>query len=216
MYFYSGREVTTSYAKAILPSVILAYIVPTVLMYVPWNDIIITQNIIAFWQFAPILVNVVMWIFSFALNDSSSSKVGSTDIKYLNRIYGTAAFIAATNHIATVYICLTSSDPQSSLSYVFLPNKTIWNTSTALGIHWIFQCDWWGTFGSSFLWCWLSIFDMYRLEGRSSFVNIVQIFIIIGLSTVVVGPGAMIAGVWYWREAKLVSLERTAGEAKTR
>jgi hypothetical protein len=218
-YFYSGREVTTSYAKAILPSVILAYLVPTFLMYIPWDDVVLLQNLTAFWQFGPLLVNVLMWIFSYALRDPSttaSNRVSGTDIKHLNRIYATSALVTAVNHIGTLYICLTSSNPQLSLSYVFLPNKDIWKTTTALGVHWIFQCDWWGTFVSSFLWCWLSIFDVQRLAGYSSVASVVQAFIIIALSTVVVGPGTMVAGVWYWREAKLVGLERSIGKAKTR
>lgn len=217
-YLKSGREVSLRYAKAILPSVVLVYCIPTVAMFLPWGNVPLTQALTAFWQPAPLLVNVAMWIFALALASSSSSSSSPTtaraaaDLKHLNRIYLVAFLVTAATHVGTMFVCLTSSDPQLSLSYVFLPNRETWKASTTLGLHWIFQWDAWFIFGSALFCCWISVWDVQRALGVSSLAASIRALVAIVVLTVLVGPGATMAGVWYWREAGMAYIEEQAKE----
>jgi len=215
-YFRSGRKVSLPYAKTILPAAILGYLVPTIAMYWPWNNIVLKQNLTAFWQFAPLIVNVLMWIFAFAFSMSAvtaekESPKAPADLKHLNRIYLFAGLIPAINHITTLLLCITSSNPQLSLRYVFLPISTPRLTSPTLDLHYIFQCDEWWSFGPSLLWCWLAVFDVQRLNGSLSVLGMAKAGWRIAAGAVVLGPGATMATVWWWREEMLVRLE---GEGK--
>jgi len=225
-YLRSGREVSLGYAKVILPSVVLVYCIPTIAMFLPWNDVQLTQALTAFWQPAPLLVNVAMWIFALVFaasgppgeaNPKGPPTRGTADLKHLNRIYLTAFLVSAAAHVGTMYVCLTSSNPQLSLSYVFLPNRDTWKASTTLGLHWIFQWDAWYIFGSALVCCWLSVWDVQRALGVSGIAASLKALVAIGMLTVLVGPGATMAAVWYWREAEMVYVEeRFGGKPKTR
>jgi hypothetical protein len=116
--------------------------------------------------------------------------------------------MAGINHLATLYICWTSTNPQLSFAYVFLPNRDIWTQSTTAGLHYIFQIDWWGCFVPTLIWCWMSVYDVHRLLlGGASAAQLVKwAVLIVGLS-VALGPGGMLAVVWSWREDRLVMIE---------
>lgn len=226
-YLASGREVHLGFAKAILPSVVLVYCIPTIAMYLPWASADLTQNLIAFWQAAPPLVNVSMWILSLVLGPPSPAPSASSsgrrptpstgaDLKHLNRIYLAAFAISAAAHVGTAYVCLASADPRLSLSYVFLPSRDRWTASTTFGLHWIFQWDAWFIFASSLASCWVAVWDVQRGLGVSGLAGPVTALVVIGLGAVVVGPGAAMAAVWHWREKKMVLIEqRFRGKPKT-
>jgi hypothetical protein len=210
-YFRSGRFIMVRCAKAILPSVILGYIIPTIAMYYPWNNNFLQQNMIAFWQFAPLVVNILTFILElyYFMNENLKGVViENPDVKYLNRIYIFAGAITAINHIGTLLICLTSSNPQLSLRYVFLPDSSKRLISTTLDVHYIFQIDEWWSFGPSLIWCWIAIFDIQRLNGSLSVLGMAKVALGIAAGTLLLGPGATMALVWYRREEMLVQLER--------
>ncbi|ORY70495.1 uncharacterized protein BCR38DRAFT_481626 [Pseudomassariella vexata] len=189
-YYQSGRALDLLSAKSILPATVLAYLIPTIAMYIPFQDPSITQNLIAFWQITPL-------------------RIGA-DRKYLNQIYYAAFVVTAVTHLVLVYICLTSNDPQTKLGYVFLPSKETLKDGVTMGLHYIFQWDFWGIAGSSLLWCWFVVFDVQRLLGSSSVCGVAQAGLVIGVMAVVLGPGAAMAAVWKWKEDKLVGIEEKA------
>lgn len=211
-YYSQGREVPIGYARAILPAALLGYLAPTVaLYYVPWGDIKTVQYMTALWQPFPVFICVLLLVLSVFLSSSPSPSAANKkdgDVRYLKIVYLVAGLVAAGVHVHTVYACVTSSDPWLTFSYVFLPNKGLWKGSMALGLHYIFQQDFWGAYGASLFWCWLVVYDVQRLlTGKPTLVQLVQAVLGIGFVTLVAGPGTAIVTVWNWREDKLVMLE---------
>ncbi|KAI0179249.1 hypothetical protein GGR52DRAFT_535478 [Hypoxylon sp. FL1284] len=209
-YYRQGRQVPLSYAKALLPATLLGYLVPTAaLYYVPWGDVKTVQYMTALWQPFPLFVGAALLIFSFVVpvSPSEASKKDG-DVRYLKRVYLVAGLVSAAVHISTVYTCVTSSDPKLSLSYVLLPDKSIWKDSMASGLHYIFQWDFWGAFAASLLWCWIVVYDVLRLLiGKPSAIQLVQMVLGIGFVALVAGPGTAMVMVWNWREDRLVMIE---------
>ena len=224
-YFQSGREVPLKYAKTILPSVLLLYLVPTVAMYLPWNNAELTQNLTAFWQPAPLLVNILLLALSAIVGNTPPSSIKTSevkptstrgaDIKHLNRIYLSVFLVTAITHISTLFICLTSANPKLSFKYIFVPDRQTWMSTTTLGLHYIFQWDFWGIFLSSLIWCWMSVLDIQRIMGCQSFLAGLKSFVIMSLGSVLIGPGAVMAIVWWWREAKLEEIEQMLSKPKS-
>ncbi|KAI1408441.1 hypothetical protein F5Y13DRAFT_172453 [Hypoxylon sp. FL1857] len=208
-YYFQGREVPSGYARALLPSVVLGYLVPTVaLYYVPWSDVKMVQYLTAFWQPSPIYVSALLLLFSFLVPSSSPSAVAKNgDVKYLKRVYLVAGLVSTVTHVSTLYFCLTSDNPQLSLSYVFLPNRASWKDSMALGLHYIFQVDFWGAFGAALFWCWLATYDVLRILGKPGVGDLVKTVLGLAFFTLVAGPGTTIALVCNWREDRLVMIE---------
>ncbi|KAI0833112.1 hypothetical protein F5Y06DRAFT_182414 [Hypoxylon sp. FL0890] len=208
-YYFQGREVPSSYARALLPATVLGYLVPTVaLYYVPLSDVKTVQYLTAFWQPSPIYVSVLLLLFSF-LAPSSSPSTGAKngDVKHLKRVYLIAGLVSAVAHVSTLYSCLTSDNPQLSLSYVFLPNRALWKDSMTLGLHYIFQIDFWCAFGAALFWCWIVVYDILRILGKPGVGDLVKTVLGIGFVTILAGPGTTIAMVCDWREDRLVMIE---------
>ncbi|KAI0383242.1 hypothetical protein F5Y04DRAFT_31274 [Hypomontagnella monticulosa] len=209
-YYSEGREVSAGYAKSLLPAVVLGYLIPTAAMfYVPLSDITTVQNIIAFWQPAPIYVSVLLLVFSLFVPSSPSGSAANknADVKHLKRVYLLVGLVAAVSHATTVYKLLTSDSAQLAFEYVFLPNRATWKDSMALGLHYIFQLDFFGAFGSTLIWCWLAVYDVLRILGKPSALDLIKTFLGIAFVTVVAGPGTAIVMVWNWREDRLVMIE---------
>ncbi|XXH03897.1 hypothetical protein Hte_010305 [Hypoxylon texense] len=210
-YHYRGREVPIGYARALLPTVLLGYLLPTVaLWYIPWDDIKTVQYVTAIWQPFPLFICVLLFVFSVFMSSSQSAvNKRDGDIPHLKRVYLVAGLVATAVHVHTVYTCVTSSDPRLSLSYVFLPVRGLWRDSMALGLHYIFQWDFWGAYGASLFWCWLVVYDVQRLLiGKPSLVQLIQMVLGIGFVTLIAGPGTAIVAVWYWREDRLAMIEK--------
>ncbi|KAI0143860.1 hypothetical protein F4776DRAFT_675466 [Hypoxylon sp. NC0597] len=208
-YYFQGREVPSGYARAVLPATVLGYLVPTVaLYYVPWGDIKTVQYLTAFWQLSPLYASALLVLLSFFTPSSSSSAVAKNgDVKHLKRVYLVLGLVSAVSHISTLYFCLTSGNPQLSLSYVFLPNRASWKDSMALGLHYIFQIDFFGAFGATLFWCWLVVYDVLRILGKPGVGDLVKTVLGLTFSALVTGPGTTIAMVCSWREDRLVMIE---------
>ncbi|KAH8601823.1 hypothetical protein B0O99DRAFT_607532 [Bisporella sp. PMI_857] len=212
-YHNDGRAISLPYAKALLPATIVTYLLPTILMYVPFQNIETTQNIIAFWQVAPLLVSPVIVIFSFfftaSLPPQPASRAGKPagepeDVRHLNASYLAAFLVAASVHLYAVYAILASSSPRLGFSYVFLPNGATWDQTRSLGLHWIFQWDAIGIAAGSLVWAYAVIYDArWRLKDLSAGAVVTDL-LVIGVASVVVGPFAVVAAVWWWREGRLV------------
>lgn len=136
------RQMRPGYAVALLPATALGYLVPTLAVYAHgyWGgDLDVTQGLIAFWQPAPLLMEVLLVMFAsiFALYPPSLSSSPKTktenssrqnnDVPHLKRLYLFAGIVSAITHVGVLYSIYTaSSDSRLSFSYVFLPNRTTW------------------------------------------------------------------------------------------
>jgi hypothetical protein len=134
-YLTQGRALERGQAKALLPALVIGYLVPTIALYIPWGDADVTQNLTALWQVSPAIPNLLLPLFSsFAASGANSDSERAGDVKYLKRIYLAIGIVSMVTQFATFYVCLTSDNPELTLSYVFLPNKSMWKESTVLGL----------------------------------------------------------------------------------
>ncbi|KAI0468085.1 hypothetical protein F4859DRAFT_491537 [Xylaria cf. heliscus] len=208
-YFAGGRSVSLPYARGLLLSISIGYLLPTLAMYLPGLSVSTTQFLVFLWQPSPGFVNILLFTASLVLPGASPrDTTKAPDVKHLKRTYLAAGAVCAVNHFVTLYICATSQNPQLSFSYVFLPDRSTMELSTTAGLHYIFQVDWWGCFLPTLLWAWVSVYDVHRLLlGGAGFANLAKWAVyIVGLS-VALGPGGMLAVVWSWREDRLVAIE---------
>lgn len=208
-YYRAGRAVSLPYARGLLFSVIVGYLVPTLAMYIPGLSASTAQLLTFIWQPAPMFVNILLLLSSLLLSSTAPRGARNPDIKHLKRVYSAAGIISAINHVVTLYVCSTSTNPQLSLSYVFLPNRNAWTQSTTAGLHYMFQIDWWFCFAPTLLWCWIAVYDVHRLllGGKVSTSHLATWAVYIVVLTVALGPGGMLSVVWSWREDRLVMIE---------
>jgi hypothetical protein len=102
---------------------------------------------------------------------------------------------------------LFSANPAHSFTHMFLHPTSHSSAEMTLvqGMLAIFQADFWIIFASSVLWAHLAILDAKRV-GLTD-VNVWMAGVLLVLETVLVGPGAVVSGVWYWREGRMVDAE---------
>lgn len=219
-YYTTGRAVRLPIAQALIPALVLGFLGPTFLMYMPG---IFTKDQlmiwIAFWQFTPIVVNVLLFIFTglvslvedMSSTSTSPSKQTTKDVPYLKAVYGTAIIASVAVHVFVLYEIFTT--PSLSFSSVFIPDFQKALSSMTQGLHYIFQWDWVLIAVSQLLWVVLNVVQLKTL-GVKTLGLASDVLLIIALA-VVLGPGGAIALAWWWREDRLVELER-ADSGKTK
>lgn len=205
-------------AKALLPASLLLFALPTAAMYYPWTNPRLAQNLIALWQVAPVLLNAGIWLLAstvYKSNQTPENKTTTTRQQTtltLRRLYNTAILVAAASHFYTLYTIFTSQNKSLTLSNVFLPLNDISTGDVGTGLFQIFQWDFWLIFGSSRLWCALVVYDVQKQQhGKVNFKKFLAYYVLANNLEFVVGPGAVLAGVWRWREERLVEIEAEAG-----
>ncbi|KAF2031376.1 hypothetical protein EK21DRAFT_63224 [Setomelanomma holmii] len=219
-YFHTGRTVPLPYARLILPSTILLYLLPSLAIFYPGNSIDTLQTILAWWQVTPIFVNVPLWFASpFISSAPATGKAKEADTGYLKAIYYTIFLISTASHWVTIFFVTSSENPDMSLLRVFVPSPARWLISYDNGLLWIFQWDWIICALMYLVPAFVAICDLQRLLpdlDTDSLSDRMQMAVYIVLAlTVLGGPGAAISGVWGWREEQMVLVEeRAEAEAK--
>lgn len=216
-YFASGREIPLSYATALLPAGLLGYLVPTIAMYVPGLDATTRQNVVAFWQFSPIVANLLVVAFGLMAPTPAASKEKGSDVPHIKGLFFVTGVVSAVAHVLIVAWCASSFDPKQSLAYVFLPNAATRKDGFAIGAHYLFQVDWWGCWASTLLWLWICVVDVARLQrGSVSAGGLVKSALVISSLALITGPGTVVSIIGYWREEKLVLLESGRGASTSK
>ncbi|KAK7894825.1 hypothetical protein LTR67_005564 [Exophiala xenobiotica] len=199
-----SRRVPLAYAKALLPALIIGYLVPTILMFLPYSEenYWTTQGTVALWQPSPWFVNAILWACSsfYARSGTEAEESVSTlaDVKYLGSIYSVAFIASAIAHVVTMSVCLFSGDWQHSFGHVFVPDNITHDTPLSDALRMIFQVDFWIISAASLVWAYVAVWDLKRI-GKTN-VSLIQTAAAILLGSIVVGPAAAVTGVWYWRE----------------
>lgn len=208
----ASRHVPIRYAKALLPSLLVGYLLPTLAMYLPFPDpdLSLTQGLIALWQIAPLLVNLLLLGISTAyIKEATPPRQNprpATDyVKYLNRLYITCFTISAAAHIATIATCLSSS-PQLSLTEALIRVPIPDRLSLVGGLRYIFQADFWIIFAAALGGSFLTLWDLKR-TGHSD-LSLWKAVLVMVVGVFCVGPAAVVAGVWYIREGIMASKEK--------
>jgi hypothetical protein len=194
----------------------LFFVVPTIAMFIPGHSLDALQASIAFWQFGPIFVNIPLWIISyFPSAQSPASKFKTADLPHLKILYAFCFALCVVVHLCTIYGISTSANPDVTFAKVFVPSTYTWADSFDWGLLYVFQWDWviWGL--CMVISAWVAVCDVQRVtKGEVTYESLLGSFIVVMAIAVGGGPGAAMAGVWYWREEKLAALEGGSGMKK--
>ncbi|KAH7026221.1 uncharacterized protein B0I36DRAFT_155436 [Microdochium trichocladiopsis] len=140
------------------------------------------------------------------------------DVFYLKTYYLMVGMLCFVVHAYVLYQIHTdgylATDTGSHVTWgsVFVPSQAAWKDSVHAGLHYIFQWDAIGIFGTSWTWSCVKAWDVLRVTPGQSGGEVVKTVLLITVANVVIGPGAALMAVWYWRENKLVELAaREAG-----
>ncbi|KAF2488538.1 hypothetical protein BU16DRAFT_545529 [Lophium mytilinum] len=203
-----SQRIPTSYAKALLPSLIIGYILPTFFMYLPFPDpgLNITQGTIALWQVSPIIVNVLLFFISTTMGKEPATPKATASqspgtLKYLDLIYITCFAITASTHIAVVTICLLSSSPQMSLKHALWRVPLGNEIAMSEALHYIFQVDFQIIFTAMVAGSFLTLWDLKRV-GRMD-ISLASAATMMTMGVLCVGPAATAIAVSYVREGML-------------
>lgn len=200
------------YARLILPSTILIYLIPTLAIFLPGQSPERLQIIVAFWQFTPIFVNIPLWFAAPFVSEpaiTTKGKAKTADLPHLKVLYYVLFFISMASHWYAIFGIVASETPGVTLKRVFLPSTATWLTSMDMGLLWIFQWDWLIIAIMCILPSIVAVFDVQRFvpeidtdsDRLSKGVYIVIALVALG------GPGAALAAVWGFREEQLVVIE---------
>lgn len=201
-----SRLISKSVARAILPALLLGYVFPTILVFLPIKDLKVRQNTTIIWYLWPVHVSAATLFLArfYRRSDlSGPSKIARykrDELVYLRRVHLITFSITSIVHVSTVYLCLRS--PTFSLSQIFIPS--FWTSSLQSlqeqDVN-MFRLDMLIFIVASLVWLIFSMGDITRI-GLST-VSWGKAAILISLGSFVIGPGAMAAAVWYWRELVL-------------
>lgn len=161
----------------------------------------------------PVVIGLITRLFSWMIRRSQPrTKYTSTGTgKNLKTMYLITGLIAAAVHLTVVFNCITSKD--LSLASIFLPSSDSFTPKDiGHGVFIFFQYDFLLCTLGFLIWGSVTMWDLYRF-GLSSISPLVAVGGILAASAVL-GPGATIAGVWFWREQATSGAAWKSGDNK--
>ncbi|UDD62521.1 hypothetical protein AFCA_009834 [Aspergillus flavus] len=208
-YFsWTTRSLPESTAKVILPAVAAGYILPTMLLFFPIDNAQTRQSVVAVWQPAPVFVVIMTELLSRAIecigrgrqakpdSPSADERIDS-DLPYLSVLYTTTCIISASLHMSLIFSCLLSEN--LSLTRLFFPVDSFAPVaSLADGASTFLKNDFLLVTASTFVWCWVSVWDLYRVGISNVSPLSASVGLLAGFAGI--GPGATAAAIWFWRE----------------
>jgi hypothetical protein len=201
-----NREVPTQSAVSLIWANMIGYTFPTILMFSPWSDPYSVQNFEALWQFSPMLVPLLCNIFGgfYSRNNNHGqtprkAKQAFPDLPHLKKLYVVSGLLGLSLHVYCIAKIVTSSD--LSLTSVFWPDFTAQPKTLGEGLRALFLADFWGFEAATYGWLCMAVWDVKRV-GRTR-VDIRKASALIAVASLIVGPGAAMSAVWYWREGAL-------------
>ncbi|KAI0136167.1 FAD-binding domain-containing protein [Xylariales sp. AK1849] len=203
-----SRVVPTYAAKALLPANLIGYILPTVLMFIPWKSPVTMQSFEALWQVAPMLVAPLIgimsafygWLKPLTPEEKRPQTASSeaADMPYIRRLYIIIFAMGAILHWYVLSKLMSSTDPDLTVASVFIPDFSATPKTLGQGMRNVFMADLIGFYAASYVWCCSAIWDLRRVGRTQADVGKASI-VILGLN-LIVGPGAAMSATWYWRE----------------
>ncbi|GAB7352388.1 hypothetical protein MBLNU459_g2821t1 [Dothideomycetes sp. NU459] len=201
-----NRVIKVQYAKSLIWAIMLGYATPTVLMFLPWKDPNTIQTFETLWQISPLLVPLISGVLSYYFtkrHDLKSvppiAKRVFPDVAHLEILYTLSGILGFLLHV----YCLARISSSRELSFV----SVFWSDFSAApkalgeGIKDVFLADFWGFQVATYAWLCMAVWDVKRM-GRTS-VDTWKASALIALGSFVIGPGATMSMVWYWRERVL-------------
>ncbi|KAH8890413.1 FAD binding domain-containing protein [Thozetella sp. PMI_491] len=213
----SGRPVDAASAKAVLPALAVGYIVPSILMMTPYKNVSVWQSCIAAWQVAPLLVSPLTSLFASAIrwfegpkkpDPKELDQLSNDDVPHLLSTYSFTLWSTATVHLATLaYIAVS---PGMSFSSVFFNLQSPFGPlkgDAVEGISSFFKYDLIGYVGYMLVSSLYSVYEMRRL-GYVTTAEAGRAALAVVGSVPLLGPGAMMAGTWAWKERAISTLSK--------
>ncbi|KAK4891341.1 hypothetical protein LTR27_009995 [Elasticomyces elasticus] len=202
-----SREVPIQYADSMIWAVIMGYTIPTIVLFLPWSHPFTLQNIESFWQISPLLVPLFCTILAFfhpsqrsgAFQQPRKATESFHDLHSLKRLYIIAGGGGALFHMYCVGMVI--HDPELTLSSVFWPDFSTQEKTLGEGVKFMFLIDVWALELATYIWSCQAVWDLKRV-GRAN-AHIPKAMALIAAGTAILGPGAAVCTVWYWRETRL-------------
>ncbi|KUJ19502.1 FAD/NAD(P)-binding domain-containing protein [Mollisia scopiformis] len=193
-----NRLVQVSYAKTVLPAIIIGYCIPTAATYWPTSSLSTLQSWNYVWQFFPVLIVGFHGLFARCVKDTTDVdkyKNVKADLPYLRSAYIFSAIVSAGMYW---YVYAVTPIPFLDIFFKDLADsRRAMHTLTEI-IGTMLKFDEIFCFLSSAVWTLLCFRDL-KSERRlkTSWFNVLGAM---ALSTVLLGPGASFALMWWWRE----------------
>ncbi|KAF1850137.1 FAD/NAD(P)-binding domain-containing protein [Cucurbitaria berberidis CBS 394.84] len=203
-----GRHIPSSTARGLLPSIVLGYVAPMLLMFIP-TTISHFQGSAVMWQFAAISISFLVFAFSKSLapGKQGSSDSYSSDAPHLLKAYKASFLFSLLYHFFTISYVLCSRDPAISFSrLIFAAHNSpgSWNDSRE-GIFSFMKQELLFSALAMALYGMYNIFDLRR-RGLITTDEAVSVSVKFLGGQLVLGPGAALVGLWWWREKKILSI----------
>ncbi|KAK5207798.1 hypothetical protein LTR72_007405 [Exophiala xenobiotica] len=209
-----NREVPIQYAKSLVYAIMIGYTLPTILMYIPWKDPSTVQNLESLWQPSPMFVPLICGILGCfyvkrqkVIQVSRTAKETFPDVAHLKRVYVVTGALGFLLHVYCLAKILSSAD--LSLTSVFWPDFTAQPKAFGEALRSIFLADFWGFHIATYVWLCMAAWDLKRM-GRAN-VDIGKASALIAVGSLIIGPGATMSAVWYWRESALAKTSFAIG-----
>lgn len=209
------RFVPHSFSKAIIPALVLGFIVPSALMaasttFTREYD----QEVVAFWQISPALTSWVAESISGTLSGPNKGAAGGKkapledyqglDLAGLKRLYNVLFVVASAAHTAILLALVWT--PGLSVVDAFVPvapGRPVADIAEGLGI--FLKFDLLLVVASMLVWCLINIVEMRRVGSVG--VSFFRGFGLLMAGCVFLGPGAAFVAFWKRREMKMAMPE---------
>ncbi|KAH7074440.1 hypothetical protein BKA63DRAFT_513030 [Paraphoma chrysanthemicola] len=208
-----GRYVPKATARALLPAVYLGYLVPTILLFVPSIPVSIKQDLVLEWQFTAILVSILLLAIAkvYAKFDPASIYDIYTldDVPYLVTAYKfTFVFSVAYHAMFLAFVLVAGGHPVLSFTRLFVPSYNSpeqFPDSQETAMFTFLKLDFLFTFLAMVLYGLYSIYEL-RYKGLATTKQVLLACALFIPAQVVVGPGAAVTALWWWRELCMAKL----------
>jgi hypothetical protein len=203
------RYVHKKYAQALLPTLIIAYVVPTLFILFFAQKFQSFGDLILAWQLFPIMVPLVHYLLAQSFTETASDDRLNNpwaDLPYLRLIYAVSGLIAASGHW---YVNLTG--PLSLLSSISLGLSRVWAKPDSMGDAWsvLLVLDILALNGSMGILVLLHFRDL-KAVGRLD-VGWTKLILSYGTLTIMCGSGAASVAAWAYRDEILARRPELSG-----
>lgn len=189
------RLTKLNYSLAVLPTLLLAYAIPTYAMLY-WSTLSGRQTWLFFWQMFPIWMSLTQRMIAFLIPntyDSDRLQAPKRDLPVMRYTIGSLVTISA-----SVWIWINATSPYSVTTMFFpeaIPSQT---TGVVKFARDFLKIDEISLFGSTLLWLGYAFWDMKSAGMVETSWAMLILYALVSLMCL--GPGATVGLGWLWRE----------------
>lgn len=196
-----NSKVDQRHAESIFFAAAVGFVLPTIAMFVKHN-----QYTIAFWQAFPLWMIVAQRLY--LAGRPASTVSGANTIKF---IYTSLFLLSALPHIFLfTSIATLSSNPVSTIKSLFVPSFALLDPTSTTIDQGVFDFIKWDGF-----WMVVSTFSVTVWIAGKSLGAQVGLLAWWVASGILLGPGASVVGVFWWRESHLLKPAAPVSELGT-